>query len=1215
MTSTGLPVQRIVSADNLTIKILKDHGMDIGMQSGFADTPMQDSQMMLRLALEASQAGCWAVDLSTGKIFWSEEYFRLLGLDPQTFTPTYESWLAIIHADDRERVDQDFQAAVTQQREINIEFRIIRPDGTVRWILRRARVYTDEAGKPRKVIGMGADVTERWRIEQALREREQFNLSVVESSRDCIKVLDLAGRLLSMNKHGQESLGITDFQPYLNQSWVEFWDVKDRAAARAALEAAVAGGIGNFVGDCAGADGTRQWWDVALTPIPGADGKPERLLAVSRNITAGKLAEAALRESEERFAKAFQASPISLTITSLKTGRLVEVNETFVQVTGIARAEAVGRTTRELGLWANADDREAELAMIAAQGHLRNLEYRFRTKNGSEIIGLLSAERLEIGGEPCALTVIEDITERKRAEQALRESEGRFRGLMEQAPFSIQVFAPDGRTRRVNKAWEQLWGVSLEQVAEYNILHDPQLEAKGIAPYIRRAFAGEAVEIPAIQYDPNETIPDRTRHQDPKRWVAAVAYPLQDHAGQIREVVLIHQDITEHRRAEEALREGHALLRTAMDAGRLGAWDWDIQHNKVTWTERIYEFHGLEPGTFGGTVEDFASLVHPEDLPAVQSALAQTLDKQLPYELEFRIIQPSGAHRWLFTRAEVFTDQSGTPLRLIGTVQDITTRKQAEEQLRESEGQLQLLADSMPQVVWMADAQGVVHYYNQRAAEFSGTLRDPKGAWDWQPVLHPDDVQPTLDTWQRAVREKSPYAQEHRILMADGTYRWHLSRGIPVLDAVGQLQRWYGTATDIHDLKEADAERERLLRQEKRARASAEAANRAKDEFLAVVSHELRNPLNSMLGYVRLVRTNPHDATTVERHCEIIERNALIQKQLIEDLLDTARIISGKLQLEVALTDLRLVLEEAVAVVRPAAEAKQIDLIAQLGDQPQEVSGDAARLQQVVWNLLQNAIKFTPEGGRVELRLERGDGHVRIIVSDTGQGIEPEFLPAVFDRFSQRDMSRTRRHGGLGLGLALVKQLVELHGGTIAAASAGLGLGATFTVTLPLRVPQSSAYQPRPIAEVRTDSDTIPLEALPRLDGVRVLLVDDQEEARFLLANTLNSWGAVVTMAASGPEARARLAESSFDVLVCDIAMPGEDGYEVIGQIRRSERQRRVPPAQRLPAIALTAMARAEDRLQALSAGFQMHVAKPIELAELVVVIDSLTRNRQKGAA
>jgi CheY-like chemotaxis protein len=295
------------------------------------------------------------------------------------------------------------------------------------------------------------------------------------------------------------------------------------------------------------------------------------------------------------------------------------------------------------------------------------------------------------------------------------------------------------------------------------------------------------------------------------------------------------------------------------------------------------------------------------------------------------------------------------------------------------------------------------------------------------------------------------------------------------------------------------------------------------------------------------------------------------------------------------------VLEDAIEVVRPAAEIKRIGLTAEIDEAPRNLLCDASRLRQVVWNLLQNAIKFTSEGGLIALRVERIGWRVRIIVSDTGIGIEPDFLPAIFDRFSQTDMSRTRRHGGLGLGLTLVKQLVEMHGGTIEAASDGAGNGATFTVTLPIKAPQAASTQqpPRAVAETGSGPDDITLEDLPRLDGLRTLVVDDQEDALEIIAETLGERGATVTVAASGHEAVELFEESTFDALVCDISMPEMDGYELMQRLRVMATAR----GQRLPAIALTALTRPEDRLQALKAGFHVHVAKPVKLAELVIVL------------
>jgi signal transduction histidine kinase len=447
------------------------------------------------------------------------------------------------------------------------------------------------------------------------------------------------------------------------------------------------------------------------------------------------------------------------------------------------------------------------------------------------------------------------------------------------------------------------------------------------------------------------------------------------------------------------------------------------------------------------------------------------------------------------------------------------------------------------------------------------------------------------------------------------------------------------------ELRRIAEERELLLAREKQAREQAEAATRAKDEFLAVISHELRSPLNAILGYNRMLRRSPKDFGLLNKTCDIIERNARLQLQLIEDLLDTARIISGKLRLEMRLMDIASVINDALDVMRPAAEAKGVQLrildcglrIAEEGDtmgeesairNPQSaiVLGDATRLQQVVWNLLSNAIKFTPKGGRVELGVGRDSEFIRIFVSDTGKGIEPEFLPHVFDRFYQADGSSTRRQGGLGLGLALVKSLVELHGGEIKAESEGNGRGSTFTVMLPLAIDSGMTAVERPAlasfaaaaSGARTEG-SIPLPDGVTIEGVRVLAVDDQEEARVTLSNFLGKCGAVVTTASSAAEALAFLSDhlggERPDVLVCDIAMPGEDGYSALRRVRALEHERGVAPQQQIPAIALTAMARSEDRLQALNAGFKMHVCKPVEPVELVIVIASIVGQLGQGAA
>jgi PAS domain S-box-containing protein len=419
----------------------------------------------------------------------------------------------------------------------------------------------------------------------------------------------------------------------------------------------------------------------------------------------------------------------------------------------------------------------------------------------------------------------------------------------------------------------------------------------------------------------------------------------------------------------------------------------------------------------------------------------------------------------------------------------------------------------------------------------------------------------------------------------------------PIKDSAGRVVGASKVARDI-------TERLFLLESEREARSQAERANRIKDEFLATLSHELRTPLNAVLGWVSLLQREGLQAEERKRGLDTIERNARVQVQIIDDLLDLSAIISGKVRLEVQRVDLPAILNESIETLRPTAEAKGIRLQVVVDPFAGPISGDPNRLKQIFWNLLSNAIKFTSKNGKVQVLLERVNSHVEVSVIDTGEGITPEFLPYVFDRFRQGDASTTRRHGGLGLGLAIVKQLVELHGGNIRVQSAGIGRGATFTLNLPL-----IALHIDPVNERRHPRAPLhPSEPLPEvsLTNLHVLVVDDDGDARDLLQRLLQMAGATVSMASSASEAMERILAERPDILVCDIGMPGEDGYTFIRRLRSIDETQ----GSALPAVALSAYARSNDRTKAIRSGFQNHLAKPVEPAELLAVISSLANRK-----
>ncbi|HWM90556.1 MAG TPA: response regulator [Thermoanaerobaculia bacterium] len=411
----------------------------------------------------------------------------------------------------------------------------------------------------------------------------------------------------------------------------------------------------------------------------------------------------------------------------------------------------------------------------------------------------------------------------------------------------------------------------------------------------------------------------------------------------------------------------------------------------------------------------------------------------------------------------------------------------------------------------------------------------------------------------------------------------------------------------------AEEERARLLVLEQEARRQAEEANRIKDEFLATLSHELRTPLNAILGWAQVLRTGKVDEATTGRALEAVERNARAQAQLISDLLDVSRIITGKLRLDLKPVELPRVIEAALDSVRPAADAKEIRIHIVIDRAIGPLAGDPDRLQQVIWNLLSNAIKFTPQGGSVEVGLHQKDGMALVAVKDTGAGIRPDFLPYVFDRFRQAESSTTRHHGGLGLGLSIVRHLVELHGGTVAVESQGEGEGAVFTVCLPIRLgvgaEATAAMAAMTERRQRSPEGGAPVVSTDLLSGLYVLVMDDEADTRELLVTALEHCGARVTAVPSVPAALAALDLALPDVLISDIGVPGEDGYSLIRKVRA----RGAEHGGNVPAAALTAYARSEDRIRALSAGFQTHLAKPIDPAELVATIASLAGRQGKA--
>ena len=940
-------------------------------------------------------------------------------------------------------------------------------------------------------------------------------------------------------------------------------------------------------------------------------------------------------------------------------------------------------------------------------------------------------------------------------------SETRFREVFDQAPISMQLLAADGSTLQVNKAWEAMWQGSLGDALKeyvlhggYNLLTDPQLEAKGVTPYLRRAFAGEAVSVPAILYDPAEMgIIARPR------WVTSRAQPIKDEHGRVAEVMLMHEDITERMQADESLRLSEERFRSLVTASSQMVWNSDsdgiIIDDSPTWRQ----FTGQTYDEWKGA--GWLDAIHPDDREGAAQAWASAIAGEAIYQTEYRVMHASGEYRWTSVRAVPLRHKDGSIREWIGTNTDITERRRTEEAIRNNEQRLRFMFDSMQQKIFTTLPDGSGAYFNPAWSMFTGLRAQAIRDNGWAQFVHPDDVEASGQAWMHSLQHGEAFQIEQRFRRADGQYRWHLSRAVPMRDESGRVMMWIGSNTDIHEVKIVESELARRLQAERRhsavlAKVAAASSqlhtaasvdgiarelvnivrdilevhqavislntsdnwsqainavsmsdkyadyagytaapdgsgiyatvcrtnkairltqeelerhpdwkgfgadkdrhppmrgwlavplkahdgrnigllqasdkqdgefteedeailtqlasiaatgfenarlyetlneqHRRKDEFLAMLAHELRNPLAPIRAAADLLAIANLGEERIRQTSAVISRQVQHMSSLVDDLLDISRVTRGLIELAGADLDIKRVVADAVEQVRPLVEARLHELTVISSAEPAHIMGDHKRLVQILANILNNAVKYTQRGGRILVRTETTDDQVILSVEDNGAGVPHELQPYVFDLFSQAARSSDRAQGGLGIGLALVQSLVVLHGGQVTCHSDGPGTGSRFTVSLPRLKTDETAPGGQ-------DGRNRPLAAANRL---RILIVDDNVDAANMLAMFLETDGHEVMVEHKAQCGLERALRDKPAVCILDIGLPDMDGNELARRLRQH------PDMAGALLIAATGYGSERDKEKALAAGFDHHMVKPIDSSVLFSLL-APTRTR-----
>jgi PAS domain S-box-containing protein len=1067
---------------------------------------------------------------------------------------------------------------------------------------------------------------DREKAEESERRQKELLGVTLASIGDGVIVVDSGGRVRSLNAEAERMTGWRDSEAS-GRPLEEVFRIVNEETHRTVenpvekvLRTGVVVGLANHTA-LISKDGSSTPIDDSAAPIRERDGPIQGVVLVFRDVTEQRAAQ----HAKARLAAIVEHSGDAI-ITKGLDGVIKTWNGGAESLFGYRPEEVIGKPITLLVPSDRLNEETEILARIRDGQPCERLETVRVAKDGRQIPIAVSVSPLRDGDGRVtgASKVIHDISDVVAARAALAQEKELLATTLASIGDAVITTDAEARITYLNAVAESVtgWkkddaaGQSLETV--FRIVNEETRQTVE-SPAVRALREGVIMGLA------NHTV--LIRKDGGERPIDDSAAPIRDWKGRVVGCVLVFRDITQRRQAERDMAESRARLIAVLEQLPVGVGVTDLSGR---WTLSNPVMSSYVPHGIPSVVPERASrwrswdagggLVPPEDWPGQRALRGEVVPG-----MEMMYTTDDGRDIWMQMSAAPLRNEAGKIIGATCVVQNIDEAKQTRserERLRAELAakvqELQAILDTAPVQIWFGDADCQAFHGNRYAYEEHRLKPGSNASFDAPIKELPEGLRievggrvlaPEEMPMQVAARTGKPINRfEHEVVHPDGRRQTLWANVSPLLNPDGSVRRVVGVYVDITERKRVEEERKRLLESERAARAEAEQASRIKDEFLATLSHELRTPLNAVLGWSRLIETNPGDPRTVSEGIQIIARNAKVQADLIADLLDMSRVISGKLRLEVEDVDLHAVVSAGIDAVRHSADAKVIQIQCAVAPLAGRVRGDANRLQQVVWNLLSNAVKFTPKGGAIQVLVTDEGSHAQIVVSDTGAGIKTEFLPHLFERFRQGDASAARQHGGLGLGLAIVKSLVELHGGSVRAQSAGEGQGAAFTVELPFttKPPALEGKELRKSEHARGEPTVAPGEDFD-FRGIKVLAIDDQADSRHLITRLLEDSHAQVITASSAGEGLKALKEHRPHIVLCDIGMPGEDGYEFIKAMREI--------GDNTPALAVTAFARSDDRSRALRAGYQGHLAKPIEPSDLVAAVASMVRPPGRGSA